>query len=61
MWGMELDRPAGGLLAMLLAEGLLFLADGPQGNVLSFTPPFLLSEGELDFAMGVIRHLLDTA
>ena len=61
MWGMELDRPAGGLLATLLAEGLLFLADGPQGNVLSFTPPFLLSEGELDFAMGVIRHLLNAA
>jgi len=61
MWGMELDRPAGGLLASLLAEGLLFLADGPQGNVLSFTPPFLISEGELDHALTVIRRLLDAA
>jgi 4-aminobutyrate aminotransferase-like enzyme len=61
MWGMELDRPAGGLLASLLAEGLLFLADGPQGNVLSFTPPFLISEGELDHALTVILRLLDAA
>ncbi|MDA7930004.1 aspartate aminotransferase family protein [Akkermansiaceae bacterium] len=61
MWGMELDRPAGGLLASLLAEGLLFLADGPQGNVLSFTPPFLISEVELDHALTVIRRLLDAA
>jgi acetylornithine/succinyldiaminopimelate/putrescine aminotransferase len=61
MWGMELDRPAGGLLASLLAEGLLFLADGPQGNVLSFTPPFLISEAELDHALTVIRRLLDAA
>ena len=61
LWGMELDRPAGGLLASLLAEGLLFLADGPQGNVLSFTPPFLISEVELDHAFTVIRRLLDAA
>lgn len=61
MWGMELDRPAGGLLSLLLAEGLLFLADGPDGNVISFTPPFLISEGELDHALALIRRLLDTA
>lgn len=61
MWGMELDRPAGGLLPSLLAEGLLFLADGPDGNVISFTPPFLISEGELDYALASIRRLLEVA
>ncbi|MEN8772094.1 MAG: aspartate aminotransferase family protein [Akkermansiaceae bacterium] len=61
MWGMELDRPAGGLLSSLLAEGLLFLADGPDGNVISFTPPFLISEGELDYALASIRRLLEVA
>ena len=60
MWGMVLDRPAGGLLAALLSEGLLFLADGPKGNVLSFTPPFLVSEEEIDHALAVIRRYLVT-
>ena len=59
MWGMELNRPANRLLASLLAEGLLFLADGPEGNVLSFTPPFQISEGELDYALTAIRRHLD--
>lgn len=58
MWGMELDRPAGPLLAELLAEGFLFLADGPQGNVLSFTPPFTISEEEVKHALMVINRVL---
>lgn len=59
MWGMELNRPAGGVLASLLAEGLLFLADGPEGNVLSFTPPFAISDGELSHTLSVIWRLLN--
>jgi acetylornithine/succinyldiaminopimelate/putrescine aminotransferase len=58
MWGVELDRSAGPLLAGLLAEGLLFLADGPEGNVLSFTPPFAITEDEMSDALGVINRLL---
>lgn len=61
MWGLELNRPAGKLLTSLLAEGILFLADGPEGNVLSFTPPFLISERELDYALAAIRRLLDAS
>lgn len=61
MWGLELNRPAGELLTSLLAEGILFLADGPEGNVLSFTPPFLISERELDYALAAIRRLLDAS
>lgn len=61
MWGLELNRPAGELLTSLLAEGILFLADGPEGNVLSFTPPFLISERELDYTLAAIRRLLDAS
>jgi 4-aminobutyrate aminotransferase-like enzyme len=46
------------LLARLLQKGLIFLADGPQGNVLSFTPPFIMTEEELDFALAVIEEAL---
>lgn len=58
MWGLELLEPAGPLLSVLLQEGLLFLADGPKGNVLSFTPPFGVSKEEVAHAVGVIRRLL---
>ena len=58
MWGAELREPAGGLLATLLGEGLLFLADGPEGNVLSFTPPFGMAEDELNHAFEVVARVL---
>lgn len=58
MWGLELLEPAGALLSVLLQEGLLFLVDGPKGNVLSFTPPFGVSKEEVTHAVGVIRRLL---
>lgn len=58
MWGVVLTRPAGDLLSRLLAEGLLFLADGPDGNVLSFTPPFGVTEEEVSHAVGVVTRLL---
>jgi acetylornithine/succinyldiaminopimelate/putrescine aminotransferase len=61
MWGLELNRPTGGLLTSLLAEGIVFLVDGPEGNVLSFTPPFQISEGELDYALTALRRLLDAS
>ncbi|YCM46056.1 aspartate aminotransferase family protein [Verrucomicrobiaceae bacterium 227] len=58
MWGVELHENAGPLLARLLQKGLIFLADGPQGNVLSFTPPFILKEEEMDFALAAIEEAL---
>jgi len=59
MWGVELEESAGGMLAELLAQGLLFLADGPDGKVLSFTPPFVISEEEVAFGMEAVQGLLD--
>ena len=35
------------------------LADGPDGNVLAFTPPFGLSERELKFVVVEIGKALD--
>lgn len=58
MWGVEVQSNAGAMLADLLAQGLLFLADGPEGNVLSFTPPFTISEEEVSFGIEAVRGLL---
>lgn len=59
MWGVELQGNAGPLLGALLKKGLLFLADGPAGNVLSFTPPFTISEEEVSYAISEIAQLLE--
>ncbi len=58
MWGVELAGSTGNLLPRLLAEGLLFLADGPEGRVLSLTPPFGVTEEEVTFAVRVVKGLL---
>jgi acetylornithine/succinyldiaminopimelate/putrescine aminotransferase len=51
MWGLELKNPAGPFLTHLLKKGLLFLADGPEGTILSFTPPFTVTEEEIAYAL----------
>ncbi|MDB4317108.1 aspartate aminotransferase family protein, partial [Akkermansiaceae bacterium] len=61
MWGLELSKNAGPLLGSLLKDGLLMLADGPEGNVLSFTPPFTISEEEIDFAIERVSGHLKSA
>ncbi len=67
MLGVELrhrdGRPAGdvagGILSEILQQGVMMLADGPDGNVLAFTPPFDLSDGEITFAVAEIQRILD--
>jgi len=39
----------GGAIVAGLKDGLIFLGGGRRGNVLSFTPPFALSAGEIKF------------
>jgi 4-aminobutyrate aminotransferase-like enzyme len=34
-----------------LQDGVILLGGGPEGNVLSFTPPFCISEEEVDFVI----------
>lgn len=66
MLGMELrhadGQPAGDVagkcLAELLRRGVVMLADGPDGNVLAFTPPFYITLGELAYVVEQVKTLL---
>ena len=49
---------AGAIVTHALREGLIVLAGGPEGNVLSLTPPFGLTAEELFFALGRIQEYL---
>ena len=44
-----------------LREGLLVLAGGPAGNVLSLTPPFDLTDAEIDWAAKRLGELIAAA
>jgi acetylornithine/succinyldiaminopimelate/putrescine aminotransferase len=55
------ERPArrgraGQLVEAMLARGIILLSGGVGQNVLSFTPPFVISEEEIDFALGVLNE-----
>ncbi len=66
MLGLELvnvdGSPAGALAGKVikaaLRDGLLLLGGGPSGNVLSFTPPFAVSDAEIDFLAGRLQEYL---
>ena len=66
MLGLELIDPggapagalAGGIIKTALRDGLLLLGGGPAGNVLSFTPPFAVSDAEIDFLAGRLQEYL---
>lgn len=55
--GLEIVTPCGApgtdhalsIVRRALAAGLILLADGPEANVLSFTPPFQISSEEIAF------------
>ena len=63
MLGIELVKPDGepdgeraiGILKSALRAGLLLLADGPAGNVLSFAPPFGIDDAEIAFVAAHLR------
>jgi 4-aminobutyrate aminotransferase-like enzyme len=42
---------AGRIVEAMLARGIILLSGGVGQNVLSFTPPFVISEEEIDFAL----------
>lgn len=66
MIGMELIAPdgapdpslAGKILRRGLQDGLILLGGGPEGNVLSFSPPFSLSEEEAAFCAARLQEYL---
>jgi 4-aminobutyrate aminotransferase / (S)-3-amino-2-methylpropionate transaminase / 5-aminovalerate transaminase len=69
MIGVEMVRdrgtraPAPELSGRLVVEGLrrgvLLLGGGIHGNVLSLSPPFVLTDEQADFALGVIGEILE--
>jgi len=42
---------AGQLVEAMLARGIIVLSGGVEQNLLSFTPPFVISKEEIDFAL----------
>ena len=48
---------AGELVEAMLARGIVLLSGGVAQNVLSFTPPFVISEPEIDFALGALGEI----
>ncbi|MEO6052781.1 MAG: aspartate aminotransferase family protein [Chthoniobacterales bacterium] len=66
MIGMELSHRDGkpatteaiSIVKSSLKDGLLLLAGGPDSNVLSFTPPFTISEEEIRFVTARIQEYL---
>jgi len=67
MLGLELCKPDGApdharaarVVAQSLRGGLILLAGGPGGNVLSFAPVFDLASEEADWVGGMLARLLD--
>lgn len=47
---------AGHLVEAMLARGIIILSTGVVPNVISFTPPFVISEEEIDFALGQLAE-----
>jgi 4-aminobutyrate aminotransferase-like enzyme len=66
MIGLELvdsnNHPDGARAAQIvqqaLSDGLILLGGGPEGNVLSFTPPFCISEEEIDFVIARLAYYI---
>jgi 4-aminobutyrate aminotransferase-like enzyme len=56
MWGLELHDGARARAAVerALAKGVIILQSGPDGNVLSLTPPLTIPESELDRGVDVV-------
>jgi 4-aminobutyrate aminotransferase-like enzyme len=46
------------LVKRALHDGIVLLADSPTGNVLSFTPPFCITDEEIAFAVGWLGKAL---
>ncbi|HEX7088984.1 MAG TPA: aspartate aminotransferase family protein [Longimicrobiales bacterium] len=44
-----------------LRRGVLVLGEGPAGNVLAFTPPLVITEAQLQHALGVLEAELEAA
>jgi 4-aminobutyrate aminotransferase-like enzyme len=61
MWGIELreTRTAEQLVKRALKAGVILLQAGPLGNVISITPPLVISEAQLHRAVDVIETCIE--
>ncbi len=46
------------MMLAALGDGIILLADGPSGEILSFSPPFSISAEEMDFVAGRVQEYL---
>ncbi len=61
MMGIEFDldgAAVNGLVKRALKDGLILLQSGPAGNVLALTPPFVITDAEIDFLVGKLQEYL---
>lgn len=56
IWGIELDSPAGDVVAAALEAGLLLVGAGP--NVVRIVPPLTASDAELAEGLAILEGLL---
>jgi 4-aminobutyrate aminotransferase-like enzyme len=49
---------AGAFVEAMLARGVILLSGGVAQNVLSLTPPFVITPAEIDFALGQLAELI---
>ena len=67
MLGLEITSPSGApdtalslsTIHRALADGMILLADGPDSNVLAFTPPFCIAGEEIAFLGGHLQEYLE--
>ncbi len=59
MWGVEVGdgAEANRIVLGMLRKGFLLLAGGPEGKVLSFTPPFEISEQEVEACVKLLAEV----
>jgi 4-aminobutyrate aminotransferase-like enzyme len=66
MAGLELRLPGSAPASLaslraikeMLRAGFILLPEGPHGNVISFTPPLTITDGQLTRALGALRTVL---
>lgn len=56
MWGIELDRPAGPVVAAALERGLLVITAGEK--VLRIVPPLVITRDDVDAGLAILRESL---
>ena len=69
MWGLECIKRDGSpdkdlalhVLRDAMQQGVLILTSGPQGNVLSITPPLVITTDQLAFAIDILANAIKKA